>query len=48
MYDAFHLAQLSSEQHDRIDQLEKELDVVLIAWEPTHHKHLDNFKNDEH
>lgn len=38
MLDAFHLAQLTSEQHEKIDQLEKELDVVLVAWEPNEHE----------
>ncbi|WP_279326076.1 hypothetical protein [Bacillus sp. FJAT-47783] len=34
MRDAYHLAQLSSEQKEKINQVEKELDVVLVAWEP--------------
>jgi len=30
----FHLANLTDEKQSKIDHLEKELNVVLIAWEP--------------
>lgn len=29
----FNLAHLTSEQKAKLDQVEKELDVVLIAWD---------------
>lgn len=34
MRDSYNLAHLSSDQKEKIDQVEKELDVVLVAWEP--------------
>lgn len=44
MNNDFHLAHLTEEQQGKIDQLEKELNVVLIAWEPYQSETLKNEK----